>query len=62
MFQSILARRVVEPSRLVGRPPKAPISGADGSALRLPEPFGGWKPDWAQPYFWAPFIYMGDPR
>ena len=31
-----------------------------GEALKLPEELGDWNPNWSHPYFWAPFILMGE--
>ena len=33
---------------------------ADGKPLKLPDELGEWKERWSQPYFWAPFILMGE--
>lgn len=33
---------------------------ADGSALPLPSDIGPWRPQWAQPCHWAPFVLVGD--
>jgi CHAT domain-containing protein/Tfp pilus assembly protein PilF len=35
---------------------------ADGSPLQLPEDIGPWKPQWKHPYFWAPFVLVGEYR
>ena len=32
----------------------------DGSPLTLPPPFKGWRPEWAHPYYWAPFVLVGE--
>jgi CHAT domain-containing protein len=32
----------------------------DGSPLKLPAELGKWRPQWAHPYHWAPFILMGE--
>jgi len=34
----------------------------DGSALQLPPGIGPWRAQWAQPYYWAPFILVGEWR
>jgi len=34
----------------------------EGEVLRLPDDLGEWKPDWSHPYYWAPFILMGEYR
>jgi len=32
----------------------------DGSPLKLPAELGKWRPQWAYPYHWAPFVLMGE--
>jgi len=31
----------------------------DGSPLQFPEPLK-WRPEWSRPYYWAPFILVGE--
>ena len=33
---------------------------ADGTLLELPEGFSGWHEEWSQPYYWAPFVLVGE--
>ncbi|MBM3473256.1 MAG: tetratricopeptide repeat protein [Armatimonadetes bacterium] len=33
---------------------------AKGGSLKLPAKLGPWKPAWSDPYYWAPFILMGE--
>ena len=32
----------------------------DGKPLQLPPPFTGWRKEWSQPFFWAPFVLVGE--